>query len=171
MAQIHPLCPATCICQYHCSLMYLCYIRSYRLIAKTSSNNNRKIPVKCQHTQAVTSVTLCSSQNLSPRALVGFLICVSEVWGLVTRGKAGEALKGKAVTVGLWYVWVQLNVLNFIVHHVLLKVTYLYIINSCLKYYMEIVLFLETVSLSPRLTWNSSFSWSGIHGSAPASAF
>lgn len=100
--------------------MYLCYIRFYRLIAKTSSNNNRKIPVKCQHTQAVTSVTLCSSQNLSPRALVGFLICVSEVWGLVKRGKAGEALKGKAVTVGLWYVWVQLNVLNFIVHHVVL---------------------------------------------------
>lgn len=52
----------------------------------------------------VTSVTLYSSQNLSPRALVGFLICVSEVWGLVKRRKAGEALKGKAVTVGLWYV-------------------------------------------------------------------
>lgn len=57
---------------------------------------------------------------------MGFLNCVSEVWGLVKRGKAGKTLKGKAVTVGLWYMWVQLNVLNFIVHHiVLLKVTYL----------------------------------------------
>lgn len=100
-------------------LVYLCYMRSYRLVAKTSSNNEQKNPCEIP-AYTVTSVTLYSSQNLSPRALVGFLICVSELWGLVKRGKASEALSGKAVTVGLWYVWVQLNVLNFIVHHVVL---------------------------------------------------
>lgn len=111
------------------TVVHSCIYVTYALIGSLQRRPvimDRKIPVKCQHTQAVTSVTLHSSQNLSPRALVGFLICVSEVWGLVKRGKAGKALKGKAVTVGLWYMWVQLNVLNFIVHHiVLLKVTYL----------------------------------------------